>query len=222
MAPNVLPKPTFFSLPRELRDQIYSYLVIFPDPIYFHSTTDLAIKDRDTFAAPTLFRSRTSLPQLGQEVCETFYGCNTFELATTDLQGFLGGGVHNWMIHSDHNLSSYQLSPNLNFDIKLYVTEFKLYWSGGGDEALSTAAMNMRVLMECTHLRRVTFNLSFPLLPFQNQECNIEFQRLKDRIGKDLNFSYWGTVLPVTEKDLNQMYRFCDPEELATKSLRIG
>jgi hypothetical protein len=75
---SVRPGPTFMTLPRELRDQIYGVLFIHNKAIKVHQTSfSVGVKSKPTF--PIVALSRTC-KQVAEECLRIFYGQNTFRL----------------------------------------------------------------------------------------------------------------------------------------------
>jgi len=80
---------SFYSLPREIRDQIYKLLVVSTGTVRFHPTLGLLILGSIIESGIPLLYGHTLNVQLTREICEAGYKENAFNINISVMEAFL-------------------------------------------------------------------------------------------------------------------------------------
>ena len=183
------------SLPREIRDQIYSYLVVLAHPIPFLSLLGPTIDDSEILWQIGLLSSWTSLPCPTIEACQVFYRQNTFQLHIDKLPDFLHRNVHDWFIHQNYDETICRVDqPSLTheFDVKSNICKLTIFMKEWTGPAVQSMTGDLRTLLDCPQLQRVKFKLAQLTWQGLRSECEDVLRKVHQHIGDGLEFHVEG------------------------------
>lgn len=143
-------RTTFASLPRELRDKIYGYIVIAGDRVVAVSARATEYGDCKEFhALRTILHASTSNTQFAREAYEVFFHQNTFRINAESLAHFVNRSVHH-------------LKNEGHFDVGAWLGRLEVTVGEAvlhSDETRDKVADQLRQLLICRCLHTVVIRI---------------------------------------------------------------
>ena len=148
---------SFSTLPRELREQIYSLVLVSPVPIQFSNVFGPMLRDPEFPGPLRNWFDWASNGQIIDEACEIFYQRNTFLVHCEDLPAFLGANIHR-MLSVDVSQSMHRQESTCvrSFDTKDWVTNLNVVIEQDNTIYSRYLTYELKFLLDCSQLRKLT------------------------------------------------------------------
>ena len=156
----------FLSLPREIRDRIYTELVVAEDPIQYDENFQ-SLSRSDTFAENAMrwMFEVASNAQTAHETRETFYQHNTFLIYTHDIPTLFNTKVHAMSFGAGDGVEPVIHSTPFEAGAWVRHLAVRVGWhtSGGWftDACCAVPEEDLRLLLDCGSLRSVIIDARF-------------------------------------------------------------
>ena len=181
----------FNSLPRELRDQVYSQVLVSTLPIQFSNVLGPMVCDPDFIAPMAMLFAWASSQRIADEACEIFYQRNTFLVYCEDLPTFLEGKVHK-MLSIDVGPIIHNQEPTFNrmFDIGEWVANIDVVIEQNTTNHSRYLAYELQYLLRCPRLRNVTIKTGRNTVMSWEKEWTGVLKELQLKLGQGLKVVY--------------------------------
>lgn len=209
MTTNTLPirsngrRACFASLPRELKDEIWSYLLITPNCVSYTTRRGVEVFDKNNIEH-NLKVFHDSDREIAQAARELFYLNNTIRLDILDLPNLLCST-------SQITRTSQRIGgKNPSFDATLWVKRLIIRIGLCNSDYETTAssstffAMQLPRLLDCPRLQTVILDVEGDNKPFPLSSCKDTLKALKKKLGKGLRIYHdmgWSYGNPPTSSD---------------------
>ena len=180
----------FSSLPREIRDQIYTQVLANPLPIQFSNVLGLMVCDPDLLGPMAMLFAWASNLQIADEACAIFYQCNAFSVDCQDLPMFIGGNVHKML---SINVSGFP--HERSFDNKDWIRSLHVVIEQDNTTHSRYLAYELRYLLECPRLQKLTIKTGQTTVISWEKEWTGVLKELELKLGKELEVIYAETSL---------------------------
>ena len=181
----------FNSLPRELRDQVYTQVLVSTLPIQFSNVLGPVVCNPDLRAPMAMLFSWASSPQIADEACEIFYQCNTFLVYCEDLPTFLGGKIHR-MLSIDIGRLIHNQEPTVIrcFDTSDWVANIDVIVEEDTTKYSRYLAYELQYLLRCPRLRNLTIKTGRNTVMSWEKEWTGVLKELQLKVGQGLKVVY--------------------------------
>lgn len=191
MATSEVTTTSFNSLPREVRDQIYSQVLVSPSRIQFCSVLGLMVCDPDLLGPMAMLFSWASNLHIADEACEIFYQRNTFKVHCEDLPTFLGANIHTMLSIDVSGFVPKQMPTCVRpFETKKWVTDLEVVVEQNDTKYSSNLSYELGYLLEYPRLRNLTIEIGSTSVMSSETECTGVLKGLK--LGQGLRVVYSG------------------------------
>ena len=182
----------FNCLPRELRDKVYSQVLVSPLPIQFNNVLDPMVCDPDLLAAPmAMLFAWASSRRIADEACEIFYQRNTFLVYCEDLPTFLEGKIHRMpLIDVGQLIHNAEPTFTRSFDIREWVTNIDVIIEQNTTNYSRYLAHELQCLLRCPRLRNLTIKTGRNTVMSWEKEWTGVLKELQLKVGQGLKVVY--------------------------------
>lgn len=178
---------TFLSIPREIRDLVYEYLLISSEPINFNSLSGPLVYDVDT----GLLSSWKAIPQVAHEACGIFYRRNTFVILDGDLHSFLHSNIISWVIHAP--LYDQCRQQSLKINVNPWLSKVEILQEQSMFTDYRELGAGLRYLLACPRLQSVIIDTGRGFWRMLDDESKIAVEELIRRLGPGLKVHMEGS-----------------------------
>ena len=199
------PRACYASLSRELKDEIWSYLLVTHFCASYTTTGGVQVFDNNIEHNLSLFCHPDRY--IAHEARTTFYLNNTIRLSISALPGFLSSAGHITRIYRQ------LISNTSNFDVALWlkrlIVHIELCNPHNETDASSSAfyAQQLRKLVDCLELRILVLDVEKNDGPFPLSNCEEILVALKKKLGRGLRVYHdmgWSYGNPPISSDWRQ------------------
>ena len=206
------PRASFASLPRELRDEIWSYLLVTQNCVSYTTSRGIEAFDNNNIKH-NLKIFYDSNEDVAQDAREFFYLSNTIRLDILDLPGLLRSTSHPTRIHlrlsrNDRPFNAADWVKRLIIRIGLSNSDYSRL-----DSATKYFTTQLQRLLDCPQLQTVVLDVEGADSPFQLSSCKDSLKALKAKLGKglriyhDMGYSYGNPPTSSSwRKDISGMF----------------
>ncbi|KAL2040715.1 hypothetical protein N7G274_006694 [Stereocaulon virgatum] len=193
---SIQPRACYASLSRELKDEIWSYLLVTQFCASYTKTGGVEVFDNNIEHSLNLFCHPDKY--IAQEARTAFYLNNTIRLSISALPGFLSS--------SGHITRTYTSNFDAALWVKRLIIHIELCNPHGETDASSSAfyAQQLQKLLNCPELRVLVLDVEKEDGPFPLSNCKEILVALKKKLGKGLRIYYdmgWSYGNPPVSSD---------------------
>ena len=181
----------FNSLPRELRDQVYSQVLVSTLPIQFSNVHGPMVCNPDLLAPMAMLFAWASSRRIADEACEIFYQRNTFLVYCEDLPTFLGAKIHR-MFSIDVGRLIRNQEPTFirSFDTSDWVANIDVIIEQDTAKYSRYLAYELPYLLGCPRLRKLTIKTGRNTVMSWEKEWTGLLKELQLKVGQGLKVVY--------------------------------